>query len=802
MNLRLRLHLTTALMAAAGTLILGFSEGNYTLMALTPIVSVTALIWCDLKQQFQLTTTTSNLAALLALAAAAWRLVRLSEGEQILAVADLMGYLQFILQFKPKIPRVYWLMAVVSFLEVSVGAALYSGLFFAVLMTVYMFIGLYFLTLFYLYREEERYAATTALAATAAARRGFGLFDKTRPIAPPATMHRDFTRRVFDIGFCTLAVAAVLFVLVPRVGQTQWVPTSIVVQRTVGFTPEINLNGTGAATEDPEIVLRAQFFDAETEEPYQFDGDLYLRGSSVSLYEGGRWRRSSFGGGSSVPPRLPADAVDATIRQRITIEPLSSTTLFSCSPAFAEEEGTRVTFNARNGRFDRNESMRQRRFSYDLLTTAFRRHRQLDIVPTIEPLTRFDVLLDLPESDVSTADPVATIRSTAARIVADIPASDPFRRAKALESYLRDSGNFQYTLDSPVRPDGVDPLEDFLRNNRRGHCEFFAGALALMLRSINIPARVVVGYHGGEWNVVGNFYQVRQLNAHSWVECYLPGGAVPLERLDPADMRTWLAAYRGLDAADTAGKTAAQLRDEALRFGAWLQLDATVAGEHTAAALGESRWDGLQQIVDYLRFLWNNYVVGLDAATQRESIYQPLVSWTSDLLRTLTDPETWAGPIGVLDALNPLNWLPDGVTAFSWRGGALLVGLLAALAAAAYGSYFAWRRWRPGRRAASADRRRRAAPPVEFYVRLETALAGAKLLRSADQTQREFIQTASGELAESPATRSVASLPRKIVEAFYRVRFGGGTLDDADRAEIDAALAAITAALAPDGQKN
>ena len=102
---------------------------------------------------------------------------------------------------------------------------------------------------------------------------------------------------------------------------------------------------------------------------------------------------------------------------------------------------------------------------------------------------------------------------------------------------------------------------------------------------------------------------------------------------------------------------------------------------------------------------------------------------------------------------------------------------------------------RRGSERRSLDRRRPTTEPVDFFVRLELLLAKRKLTRSGDQTQREFVQSACGALAELPATRNVAQLPRKIVELFYRVRFGAQTLAAGDRAEIESALTELDAAL-------
>ena len=73
----------------------------------------------------------------------------------------------------------------------------------------------------------------------------------------------------------------------------------------------------------------------------------------------------------------------------------------------------------------------------------------------------------------------------------------------------------------------IDAIEDFVSNNPRGHCEYFATALALMLRSEGIPSRVVLGYRCDEWDPATQSFQVRQLHAHAWVEAYLAAERIP-----------------------------------------------------------------------------------------------------------------------------------------------------------------------------------------------------------------------------------------------------------------------------------
>ena len=98
-------------------------------------------------------------------------------------------------------------------------------------------------------------------------------------------------------------------------------------------------------------------------------------------------------------------------------------------------------------------------------------------------------------------------------------ATNRYDAAALIEYHLRN--DFGYTLDQ--KAGGDQPLADFLFNVREGHCEYFATAMAIMLRTQGIPTRVVNGFQQGEYNETADVYVVRQREAHSWVEVYFPG---------------------------------------------------------------------------------------------------------------------------------------------------------------------------------------------------------------------------------------------------------------------------------------
>ena len=100
--------------------------------------------------------------------------------------------------------------------------------------------------------------------------------------------------------------------------------------------------------------------------------------------------------------------------------------------------------------------------------------------------------------------------------------TDPRALAQRFEYFLRAGGEYSYTLQQPDT-EGKDPLHVFLFDAKAGHCEYFSTAMAIMLRSVGVPARNVTGFVGADYNPYGEYYAVRNGNAHSWVEVFADG---------------------------------------------------------------------------------------------------------------------------------------------------------------------------------------------------------------------------------------------------------------------------------------
>ncbi|MHB1035792.1 MAG: transglutaminase TgpA family protein [Pirellulales bacterium] len=871
------LQIAMAVLASLGTLLLGMGQRSAALPLAVSIVAVASIYLTDVTRWFQLNRWVANLAAVAAVVFSLWDFFRFARETQLLAIANLLIYLQIVLLFEAKTIRVYWHLVMLSLLQVVVAAALNLGVLFGFLLIVYMAVAMLTLVLFFLHREAVRYgqaadlpqpADTTTPAAwrtwfqgllgEAAAGRiepifqvvrhpwsavqaRFGAKPRRSAACPaesfaclvPGDMARDaldwgLVRQVIKMALGTLVFTVLLFCTVPRFGRSAWQGAGISPVSLVGFSEKIVLGELGEIAESPEEVMRVRFFDDKTDQPYPVRGEPLFRGSLLTHYDRGEWSLRTWPG-----DMILESASENLVRQEIVIEPLDKKVLFAVYPPVAIERNSDVIFDPRVCQLLRSGSSHTRGVSYRLGTTGFRDGRQYMLTPytgqdrgrftrapwrqspETEPPAWDRAARNLAESAegvgnvvvhglrqfwpsgtrrrgtqrIRSAEPAAPgdrrepadlvlsallqfpdvglegLKAKADRWVRDAgvsPPDDPLATARLLERKLSDSGEFEYTLTPPARDALLDPIEDFVVNHPAGHCEYFASALALMLRAEGIPSRVVVGFKGGEWNAMGNFYQVRQLHAHAWVEAYLPPAHLPRDLPRPAEQ--W-------------------------RNGGWLRLDPTPAGADPAA--GNRWWARAKETFGYTQFLWSTYVLAMNSERQQEAAQQIV-----EFFKTLCDRDYWRNLFGgwtraIRAGLR--NWL-DGRW-FSWRGGlvAMVVSLVLVgvyrLVASAVRRTAAWVNRRRGRMARGGPAR------IEFYQRLEDLLARHRMVRPACQTQRNFAVAAGGQLAESAELRRVAHLPRRIADAFYRVRFGGVALDNIEAESVEHALAELAEAL-------
>ncbi len=129
--------------------------------------------------------------------------------------------------------------------------------------------------------------------------------------------------------------------------------------------------------------------------------------------------------------------------------------------------------------------------------------------------------MGLPDAGYRSPEVEAYIHGLAVSVVAAANATNPYDAAIAIETFLR--SNYNYALHPPTTPPGEDPLYFFLHDSKTGYCQFFASAMGDMLRSLNIPTRLVNGFGPGTYDSSTQDFVVRGEDAHTWVESYFPG---------------------------------------------------------------------------------------------------------------------------------------------------------------------------------------------------------------------------------------------------------------------------------------
>jgi len=310
-----------------------------------------------------------------------------------------------------------------------------------------------------------------------------------------------------------IPVAALLFFLIPRYRSGYWSSVTLQAQHITGFTESVDLGDIGKILRSNEVILRV----TPQGDPRPLQGEK-LRGVALANFDGRRWSNGARGGHLITPagpqqfgvPDFAGLAALPTmpVRYRVLLQPVSTDVLFiagrprqvSAPARFLTVDGTGSLLNP-----DRLPGP----FAYDVVSDLglppareLRQDSASDLVPA--------AYLELPKLD-------GRIAALARQVTAG--AGNNFDRAEAIRDYLQ--GHYAYTLDlPPVEP--ADPVSSFLFRTRRGNCEFFAAAMAVMLRSLRVPARLVNGFNMGSYNPVGKDFVIRGRDAHSWVEVYFP----------------------------------------------------------------------------------------------------------------------------------------------------------------------------------------------------------------------------------------------------------------------------------------
>lgn len=370
--------------------------------------------------------------------------------------------------------------------------------------------------------------------------------DVPRILRSKRVVGRQFIAVTCFLSVPILLFTVSLFIVFPRVGLSLLLLNRPKSGRMIGFSGKVDLGQIGTLRSDPTIALRVTMPDMKKPAPLR--KAMHLRGTALDHYDGRSWTQSSkttrtIATGSELVPltELPEPGVDPVMR--IDLEPIDPPVLFLPPDAKglrlsgAASVGPGATIQVLRGPESeyRYQAPNDRGVHYEV----YRHKEQRAAFPHLRQNER-DRYLQLPD------DLPQRIRDLGATWTAH--ETSDFQRAKAIEKRLR--SEFEYDLSSPSGS-AEQPLDHFLFESKAGHCEYYSTAMAVMLRAVGIPSRNVTGFIGGTYNKYGDFYAVRQGDAHSWVEAYIDGSGwltfdptPPGEALPQSDIDGMLASVR------------------------------------------------------------------------------------------------------------------------------------------------------------------------------------------------------------------------------------------------------------------
>lgn len=445
--------------------------------------------------------------------------------------------------------RDHYMLAILSFLMVLAAAVLTAGSVF-----LFSFAGFLLVAVITFVLMEMRHSVATEQTHAL----------DPRVASPPRRMAYGLLAIAPVLMLMILAGGFLVFFLLPRISShylSAYTPTSDV---STGFTDRVQLGRIGEIQQSSAVVMHI-----EIQNDLQGVYDLKWRGVALSAFDGKVWSNSfeqtrlrPAGDGSYrlaplADPRGLATVAGRSIRYRVLMEPLGTSVFFLADKPQSlmgdfRQVGTDDGGSVYN--LDTDHPINRYEAESQLAETD---SDELRLAANTAP-GGMDKYLKLPPLDIR-------ILKLAEEITASAPSN--YDKALALERYL--STHFGYTLELPrILP--LDPLANFLFERKRGHCEYFASSMAAMLRLLHIPSRIVMGFHGGEFNDLTGQYVVRASDAHSWVEAYFPGSG-------------------------------------------WVAFDPTPAGSVPT----RTGWSRMQLYVDAAASFWREWIVNYDVSHQR-----------------------------------------------------------------------------------------------------------------------------------------------------------------------------------------
>ncbi len=558
---RLSQYLTLGLSCAA----LVFAEVPFLpelQLFLAPILALLFLAWW-IDGRWSLPNWGANiLGSLIAAGGVVWLVTQLSDKDFVLArlpwqlaILPYMGPLSMaallVKVFRLRDAGHFWHLQGWGLLQIGLGCLLDGDLAFGAMMAAYLASDLVCLALHYRLSYQRGQSGE---------RRAMRTDDPSLPPRPtPLVTFKSLLAFTLRWTLLISATALLLFLLTPRRDSWSWEPLNKIRtgyrSGTQGANEEMNLNNTGRVELDNAIALRIAALDASGQPKLDLTADQRWRGSVLDWYEQGKWMTMALAPvklGRSSQVNLPNFGpnhffLTFTVQPYqagglVLAEPIRLGPSFARLPVIAldNEQRRRIFIEFSGTVLPQVVSDERHHYRYCQVVPG---GRDPDRVPAEIPWPTGDFLELLKTVPPEVHDPLQEwtvellrhllrrpryhlpegVRTALAKPPQDILITQPYWEAvgRALTYYLANSGEFTYSLEMTRQDRSLDPVLDFLFNIRQGHCERFAAALALMLRSVGVPARVVKGYRGCDHQGDGE-YVVRHSHAHAWVEILVP----------------------------------------------------------------------------------------------------------------------------------------------------------------------------------------------------------------------------------------------------------------------------------------
>lgn len=514
-----------------------------------------------------------------------------------------------------------------------------------------------------------------------------------------------------------LACGALVFFVMPRMSAGYMGAYSFGTNISSGFSDHVQLGQIGQIQQSSALVMHI-----EVDGDRVGGSDLHWRGVALADFDGHTWSHSpdafylqrQADNSFRVPPAnaalrsyvTPNTERQHVIHYRVLMEPIGTNVFFLAPWARAVSGDYHMLAADSAGavyNFDSSRAISRYEADSDIATAA---PAELRTAGRNYPAPVAAAYLRLPAIDPRVPRLAAQITNSS---------GNDFDKAAALENYLKT--RFGYTLELPQTA-VKDPIANFLFERKQGHCEYFASSMAVMLRTLGIPSRVVTGFRSDEFNDLTGNYVVRAKDAHAWVEAYFPG------------------------------------------YG-WQTFDPTPAG----ASGTPQGWSRLALYVDAISSFWRDWVVSYDTSHQYalgqtafssgRGLWEGARVWARDHYAAMLK---WARRKQDRVEHSPGRWavLGAGITLVL-----LLLGNLGGIARLLHEKWLAAHPERSPEQAATL-----------WYRRMARAVARRGVDKPAAQTPQEFVKKIEDSRLREPVAR--------FTQVYESARFGN-SIDDAQR---------------------